>query len=226
MSKEYTQEEIDKLNELNAPPWDKWEIKQEMVFPMTYFYGKLPEGTDVDHQECIDWLLKHKDDETLRNSPDEWDTKNEDIRIPSEVDCFQKLMIEIDNLVLNITQGQLEIEGIWGQVVEKGGSTAYHHHQQDYLRPNVFDLSFVYYLQASEDHGALVFPNHFQGIEIPKEVYPQSGRIVLFPAFMGHYVRRNNHDSPRVVVSGNYRQLKSRELFEGVQDVYKNILEG
>ena len=226
MSKEYTQEEIDKLNELNKLPVHHWEIKQESILPCTYFYGRIPEKNEVQHQECIDWLLENKDDVNKRNSHDQYDTKYEDIRIPDTVDCFQTLMGEIDNLVMNITMGELELESIWGQVVEKGGSTAYHNHKLPHMLPNVFDLSFVYYLQASEDHGALVFPNEFQGLNLPKEVYPNTGGIILFPSFMGHYVQRNNHDSPRIVVSGNYRQKGFKEVISGIDNVYKNLQQG
>ena len=61
---------------------------------------------------------------------------------------------------------------------------------------------------------ALVFPNEFQGLNLPKEVYPNTGGIILFPSFMGHYVQRNNHDSPRIVVSGNYRQKDLKKSFQ------------
>lgn len=216
MTKQHTPEEIERLNKLNAPPINRWEIKSEPVLPITYFYGKLPEDTSVDHQECIDWLLTNR-------------KKFEDgevIPIPSEIDCFQHLMVEIDNLIANITLGQLEIESIWGQVAEKNEALGYRSNRLALIPPNIYDLSFIYYLQASEDHGSLVFPNQFQNLDIPKEVFPSTGGIVLFPAFMAHYVNKNTHDSPRIVVTGNYRQRNFKEMQEGVENVYKNLQQG
>lgn len=219
----HTPEEIERLNKLNAPPIERWEIKSEPVLPITYFYGKLPEDTGVDHQECIDWLMKNQHN---TKTTSHLDSNSEDIHIPDTVDCFQNLMIEIDNLVMNITLGQLEIESIWGQVVGTNESTAWHSHRYPLVKPNIYDLSFVYYLQATDEHGALIFPNQFQTLDMPKEVFPSTGGIVLFPAFMGHYVMRNKHDSPRIVVSGNYRIKNFKEIHEGVENVYKNLQQG
>ena len=71
-----------------------------------------------------------------------------------------------------------------------------------------------------------MFPNEFQGLNLPKEVYPNTGGIILFPSFMGHYVQRNNHDSPRIVVSATTDKKDLKKSFQELTMYIKNLPSG
>ena len=167
--------------------------------------GRL-DTTSLPMQEMIDSLLKNQNNTGHSGQMNaSTSTIGEDIVILDTEECFQDLIDVIDEGMENFTKGQVEIEGVWGQVQHKGQCTAYHAHRDHMRPPNGKDLSFVFYLQASEEHGALRFPIEVHGVDYSKEIYPNTGGLIIFPSHLPHYTYKNGHDSPRVVVSGNYR---------------------
>ena len=180
-------------------------INYEPLLPVGFLMGRL-DTSSLPMQEMIDYLVENKANAGHSGNHDvSSHTQAEDIVISDNVDCFQELMGVIDEGMENFTKGQVEIENIWGQVQDTGQCTAYHAHTDPYRRPDGKDLSFVFYLQADEMSGHLKFPIEVHGVDYGKTVVPNTGGIVIFPAHLPHYTYKNASDSPRIVVSGNYR---------------------
>ena len=79
-----------------------------------YFFGKIEDGviSDKTYDKCIAWVEKNKDNpERLSVADNIFDSKYEDIIIPDTVQCFQDVIVHIDDIILEFTKGQLELEG-------------------------------------------------------------------------------------------------------------------
>jgi len=183
-------------------------MKYEPLVPIGYHSFKIP-VSKLPMQEMIEWLVDNKAATTIGALGLHEDTRAEDIPIPDDLECFQVLMRRIDVLVqkAKLENVKLELEHIWGQVQDTGQCTAYHYHVNPEKGANMFDVSFVFYLQASPTHGVLEFAVPLHGVDYSRAIYPETGTLITFPSHIPHFTRKNAANTPRVVVSGNYRGI-------------------
>lgn len=106
----------------------------------------------------------------------------------------------------------LVVKKAWVNVNPTGGYNVIHNH------PNGF-YSGVYYLQASENAGEIVFLNPVpeQGLTIPHQLVqknsiytsdryaysPRQDLLLLFPSYLNHYVHPNQSHTERICVAFN-----------------------
>ena len=83
----------------------------------------------------------------------------------------------------------LQLRQLWGQWYAKGDYQLSHTHL-----PNHW--SFVYYVNTPKGASPLIFPTSC------KRVKAEAGKFVIFPAFLQHYVPKNNGEG-RSVIGGN-----------------------
>lgn len=129
---------------------------------------------------------------------------------------FDPVIDMIDELIEKYTNNSLQCEAVWTNVQHKGQSTTYHSHPNP-VRPSAKELGFVFYIQAEEGHGELVFPRQLDGVDYTKTVIPNTGGLVIFPAHVPHYTYQNRIDAPRILLSGNYREKEYMEAMKGQQ---------
>ena len=87
----------------------------------------------------------------------------------------------------------LQLRHLWGQWYAKGDYQISHTHL-----PNHW--SFVYYVNTPKGASPLIFPTS------GKRVKAEAGKFVIFPAFLQHYVPKNNGEG-RSVIGGNLLYL-------------------
>jgi uncharacterized protein (TIGR02466 family) len=107
---------------------------------------------------------------------------------------------------------QLFVKKAWVNVNPTGGYNVIHNH------PNAF-FSGVYYLQADENSGEIVFLNPVseQGLTMPHELInrssiytsdryfysPKQDLLLLFPSYINHYVHPNQSPDERICIAFN-----------------------
>jgi uncharacterized protein (TIGR02466 family) len=107
---------------------------------------------------------------------------------------------------------KLFVKKAWVNVNPSGGANVVHNH------PHAF-YSGVYYLQASENAGEIVFLNPVseQGLTIPHHLTekgsnytsdrysysPRQDLLLLFPSYLNHYVHSNQSTQERICVAFN-----------------------
>jgi uncharacterized protein (TIGR02466 family) len=107
---------------------------------------------------------------------------------------------------------KLSVTKAWINVNPQGGYNVVHNH------PNAF-FSGVYYLQASEKSGDIVFLNPVseQSLTLPIQLIdksslynidryfftPRQDLLILFPAYLNHYVHPNQSSDERICVAFN-----------------------
>ena len=183
-------------------------MKYEPLIPVGYHSFKLPTAK-LEMDKMIEWLIDNKAATTEDALGLHEDTRAEDIPIPDDLECFQVLMRRVDTLIqkTKLDGVRLELEHIWGQVQENGQCTAYHAHINPEKGANMYDVSFVFYVQASPVHGILEFAVPLHGVDYSRGIYPETGMLIAFPSHIPHYTRKNAAKTPRIVVSGNYRGI-------------------
>ncbi len=187
------------------------ELHYEPLTPTGFFMGRIDVSKLPIDKACA-WVEMHRNNEG--NHIDNYNpTQREDIPLGDEKGgdkrmhlAFDGIIDTIDKMIAEMTKGQVEPEGFWCQYQEKGQCTAYHSHRRPFGHQSLKDLSFVFYLQASEEHGELMFPMQIDGMDYSKTFVPNTGGIIIFPSYMPHYTHKNNADTPRIVLSGNYRE--------------------
>ncbi|MFM6039337.1 MAG: 2OG-Fe(II) oxygenase family protein [Sphaerospermopsis kisseleviana] len=107
---------------------------------------------------------------------------------------------------------EFSVRKAWVNVNPQGGYNVVHNH------PHAF-FSGVYYLQASEKSGEIVFLNPVseQNLTLPLQLIdqsnpynidryfftPQEDLLILFPAYLNHYVHPNQSTDERISVAFN-----------------------
>jgi len=195
----------------------------EPLIPSGYLMGRL----DVDNlpmEEMKQWCL---DNQHLKGEHTTGDSELH-TRRTCEVDValtdkdpmmrkvFDPVLKVIDDIIEKYSGDTLQMEMVWTNVQHIGQSTTYHHHTNP-IRPNPKDLSFVFYIQAEEGHGELVFPRELDGVNYTKTVIPNTGGLVIFPSHISHYTYQNKIDTPRILLSGNFREKEYMAAMEGQQ---------
>ncbi len=102
---------------------------------------------------------------------------------------------------------QTVIKAMWGNVTPKGGYNFIHVHPSAWM-------SAAYYVQIPNDDSPLIFQDprparmmDFQRSVLINDEYFEHhckvGELVLFPAWLPHYVNPNTSDEPRISISFN-----------------------
>ena len=109
--------------------------------------------------------------------------------------------VDAENIYTPVLQGDLwsgntemELYNIWGQLYNKGDYQTSHVHLPHHW-------SFVYYVNTPPGSSPLVFTHS------NRKIYPKSGEVLIFPAWIRHEVPPNKCEG-RTVVAGNYRFVK------------------
>lgn len=84
----------------------------------------------------------------------------------------------------------LEVKETWGICYGKGNYTEEH----DHVPAN---LSFVYFVKSVKNSSPLIFSAS------RKKIYPEPGKLIIFPSHLNHYVPKQKTNGERIVLSGN-----------------------
>lgn len=137
------------------------------------------------------------------------DTRNEDFMLPQDTSCKDLLpqikeftCRNINKCLGKVTEDQLFVEEVWGQILGSGMATVFHTHH-DIQTPNRNGWGFVYYLQAEQNAGNLALHAQHGPFDYTKDIRPETNLLVVFPLSTPHYTRRNTTDKERIAISGN-----------------------
>ena len=137
------------------------------------------------------------------------DTRNEDFMLPQDTSCKDLLpqikeftCRNINKCLGKVTEDQLFVEEVWGQILGSGMATVFHTHH-DIQSPNRNGWGFVYYLQAEQNAGNLALHAQHGPFDYTKDIRPETNLLVVFPLSTPHYTRRNTTDKERIAISGN-----------------------
>ena len=137
------------------------------------------------------------------------DTRNEDFMLPQDTSCKNLLpqikeftCRNINKCLGKVTEDQLFVEEVWGQILGSGMATVFHTHH-DIQTPNRNGWGFVYYLQAEQNAGNLALHAQHGPFDYTKDIRPETNLLVVFPLSTPHYTRRNTTDKERIAISGN-----------------------
>ena len=83
----------------------------------------------------------------------------------------------------------------WGLIYQKGNSTATHSHW-----PSTW--GFVYTVQSCDKCSPLIF-DQSNLMDQPLEVFPKTGQMIIFPAWLNHSVPEQTCEHERIKIAGN-----------------------
>jgi uncharacterized protein (TIGR02466 family) len=188
------------------------------LFGVKIFYKILP-NLEEENKKIINrlYLIKKNDPKGVNRSNQlGWHSHTDLMQFP-ELDEFKKH--------LNFTLGEiftyydykhgykLELDTCWGNINPKYGFNTTHSH------PSCL-WSGVYYLQVPENCGNIYFvdpikPRIHYGAQYNNEnselastsifYKPQVSKLIIFPAYLEHFVRPNLSDTDRISLSFNIR---------------------
>ena len=137
------------------------------------------------------------------------DTRNEDFMLPQDTSCKNLLpqikeftCRNINKCLGKVTEDQLFVEEVWGQILGSGMATVFHTHH-DIQTPNRNGWGFVYYLQAEQNAGNLALHAQHGPFDYTRDIRPETNLLIVFPLSTPHYTRRNTTDKERIAISGN-----------------------
>jgi uncharacterized protein (TIGR02466 family) len=119
---------------------------------------------------------------------------------------------------VNPTKNQVNLElSAWANVLEKGGYHSVHNH------PNCH-LSGVYYINPGEPdsqnsnsgligfsdprNGASMIPNSYLDFGASYQYTPEAGMLLMFPAYLSHWVHPFTGEGKRITISFNAKLLE------------------
>lgn len=109
----------------------------------------------------------------------------------------------------NISKEMYELVNVWAAKYHKDDYTTEHTHLS-----NGSVVSFVYFMLADENSSPLVFKDKFLNIDL-HQIKPKTGRMVIFPSHLFHYVPVIKHGGDRYIISGNLKFNVSRRNIKG-----------
>ena len=137
-------------------------------------------------------------------------------RLPEFDDLRQRIDPHVaafaDDLDLELGDGALELDSIWANVLEPGGTHAAHIHPHSVI-------SGTYYVDVPDGAGAIRFedPRLAMMMAAPTRkararaenrtfvsVAPKAGTLLLWESWLRHEVRPGSADEPRISISFNY----------------------
>ena len=140
----------------------------------------------------------------LDNYSNKWsdystDTRNEDSYCPPSP-IVDDIIEEMASVFYQVTNEKIVAKQYWGHIHEKNMSTREHNHLN-------YSVSSVLYVSVPEGSGDLVFRpklNHRYYSWGATTIKPEKGFYYIFPAYLDHYVTRNQSDSNRISFSINF----------------------
>jgi hypothetical protein len=125
---------------------------------------------------------------------------------PEAGDQTRKLCLEIDNRVSAIAQKKMFCRGCWMISMNKQSSPVpqHSHKTNKQLDPTEY-YSFAYYPRAEQGAAPLNFvANYCNTMTSRISVPAETGKLLVFNAYLEHYTDVNQSDTDRICISGNY----------------------
>ena len=140
----------------------------------------------------------------LDNYSNKWsdystDTRNEDSYCPPSP-IVDDVIEEMTSVFYQVTNEKIVAKQYWGHIHEKNMSTREHNHLN-------YSVSSVLYVSVPEGSGDLDFRpklNHRYHSWGATTIKPEKGFYYIFPAYLDHYVTRNQSDNNRISFSINF----------------------
>lgn len=85
---------------------------------------------------------------------------------------------------------RVEVKDVWGIYYKTADFTYEHDHVPACL-------SFVYFVRSIKGSSPLIFSAS------GKKIYPEPGKLIIFPSHLNHYVPKQKVNGERIVLSGN-----------------------
>ena len=114
--------------------------------------------------------------------------------ISTALELFRDILKPHQTLVIPHELLGYEKNEFWFNAASKGESTAMHNHIENAI------VSGVYYLQASNNSANLFFKS---GKNNELEIEVETGKIILFPSELDHYVPENQSSETRISLAFN-----------------------
>lgn len=163
--------------------------------------------TDIDNEKLTQQILN---DATpvdpnldLHYNQNPHHTYYEDVLLPATPELAQ-LEEAIKHTIYNITGKPYNITELWSITTEPGQSIVAHNHKLNtHLHPQEY-YSFAYYPYAPEGSADLQFQiNYCNTIEQYVNITAETGKLVIFNAYLTHLTQRQHSNAKRVNISGN-----------------------
>jgi len=209
-------------------------LVKELYFPTQIYFRDIPGVGAINEQIKKDiYAWRAADPEGIERSnmkrAGSWHS-SVDMHTRPEFQEFRRMVTATAQLVYDDLgydpAWRAECDNMWANINPRHGSNRYHVH------PNVL-WSGVYYVQVPDNAGRIYFhdprvqaqmvtanyaPDRDRQRESWGEVYyePVAGRIILFPAWLGHEVQPNltqqeGEAGDRISISFNYIQVRRNE---------------
>jgi len=184
----------------------------------------LVDNLEIDNQKLKNFCyeLKKADSGRVLTNCGGWQSNLVPSNHPMLDDLLSHIMARVNNtnLILKLRQNiSQEITAVWVNINQKHHYNLRHNHGLSYL-------SGVYYVEADFDTGDIVFNNPNSKIEqtycyanlysngeiiseynefnsIEWKIPPKTGKLVIFPGYLDHYVLTNNTNKDRISISFN-----------------------
>ena len=171
---------------------------------------------DLDNEKIKKYCYDLRDSDTGRQMTNVggWQSNDFDIhceQLTEVIDAVGKAFSEIFSLY-SFEEGEIKIANSWININPKNSYNLQHNHVGSLF-------SAVYYVQAEEDMGDIVFVNpcptighHLSFFDFKKKspinsetwtLKPETGQLIVFPSWMEHYVLPNMTDKDRISIAIN-----------------------
>lgn len=202
-------------------------VECESVFPTPFWYVEYEDYEEINQAILaeiarVDWSSEH----AQRGLQYEVENRHhEDIFITPEsvpssvaiINAFGHHCLEIARaLAWDLESNELRITDLWAHVTLPGKNTQTHHHAPA-------QLSCAYYVKAPAGCGNLRFIDDRKhrilepASNITVEIPSKEGRMVIFPAWLSHYVEENRSQQDRVSISMNAKLIPKQALSQGIK---------
>lgn len=183
------------------------KINEKLIFP-NFFYSV---DLDINSARIANFILSLEKNTIGRNYSNGggW---QDDILLVDDPD-INKLIFQTKEVCQEITNSwkidsKLILKNIWANVNRKNNFNYPHFHPQSLF-------SAVYYVMANEDSGNLVIKRpdiqeHYidnadtEYTQKHFNVVPKTGRLIIFPSYLNHFVEQNLSNTPRISLAMNF----------------------
>lgn len=187
-------------------------MSQEAVFATIMTNHYLEIDNEKIKKFCYD--LRETDIGRQMTNVGGWQSNDFDLEcdeLSEVIDAVGKAFSEIFSLY-SFEEGDIKISNSWININPKQSYNLQHNHVGSLF-------SAVYYVQAEEEMGDIVFINpcptlshHLSFFNLKKKtpinsetwkMTPQTGQLIVFPSWMEHYVMPNMNDKDRISIAIN-----------------------
>jgi len=163
---------------------------------------------NIDNNTLKKICLKHKNFSLKKRAKDETDTLSEDCTIPYHKE-LKKVIEKLISMYKDKFKINLKLDQFWGHIHEKNHSTNLHNHVNPSNLENSAVISGVYYVYIPKKSGKIVFDYNINQYETRRYWFqPVTGRYLLFPSYLNHFVTRNLDNEERISISFNFKLEK------------------